>query len=94
MSHVREIDVSPGDSKLTKFGSSYEKFDVWPRVSVIGGPDTCGWRMADADGKLRIEKIVDRDNKNKKKNHKFGYINCVTKTLFFCYGSAIYLHSH
>ena len=33
--------------------------------------------MADADGKMRIEKTV---NNNKKKQHKFGYINCVTKT--------------
>ena len=33
---------------------------------------------ADADGKMRIEKIVN-NNKNKK-NHKFGYINCVIKT--------------
>lgn len=29
--------------------------------------DTCGWRMADADGKIRIEKIADHDNKNKQK---------------------------
>ena len=28
-----------------------------------------------------------------KKTHKFGYLNCDAKTLFFCYGSAIYLHS-
>ena len=38
-------------------------------------------RMADAAGKMRIEKIVN-DNKNKKKPRKFGYINCVTKTYF------------
>ena len=31
--------------------------------------------------------------RTKQKNHKFGYINCVAKTLFFCYGSAKYLHS-
>ena len=44
---------------LTKFGSSHEKFDVWPRLSVMGGPripadSGCGWK--NAHGKLRIEK--------------------------------------
>ena len=34
--------------------------------------------MAEADGKMRIEKIVN-NIKNQKK-HKFGYINCVTRT--------------
>ena len=33
--------------------------------------------MEDADGKMRIEKTV---NNNKNKKHKFGYINCATKT--------------
>ena len=39
------------------------------RASVKRGPDTCGWqmRMADADGKMRIEKLADH-NKNKKKH--------------------------
>ena len=35
--------------------------------------------MADADREMRIEEIVN-NNKNERKDHKFGYINCVTKT--------------
>ena len=36
--------------------------------------------MADADRKMRIEKIVNNNKNKKKTKQKFGYINCVTET--------------
>ena len=42
---------------------------IWLGVSVKRGPDTCGWRMrmADADGKMRMEKNADNKKSKKEK---------------------------